>query len=337
MSARDVVVFLGPSLPVKEAGRVLPARFLPPARQGDVFRVLVDRPKVIVLIDGVFEAVPSVWHHELRAALASGVHVIGAASMGALRAAELHHEGMIPVGTIAGDYVRGSRTDDADVVLLHGDGDSGWRPLTVPLVTIEATLKEAVRRRRLSRALARTLSLKARSLFYKERTWRAVVGALAPSKREAALQIIKAHVIDPKALDTRRALEVAGLLRRHPARPVRCVQLSSFVRRRRLIDAYPEQVRRLEARPDAGELTERGLRTLLLADFARMAGLEVDVRRSRARRVADDESAAQAETEALEALVLAAPQRFLPDGPSALEGLVFEARRTGLWDALFRR
>lgn len=336
MSARDVVVFLGPSLPVKEARRVLRARFLPPARQGDVFRALVDRPRVLVLIDGVFEAVPSVWHHELRAALAAGVHVIGAASMGALRAAELHAEGMLPVGTIAGEYVRGVRIDDADVVLLHGDGESGWRPLTVPLVTIEATLREAVRRRRLSRSLARTLALRARGLFYKERTWRAVVEALPRSRREAVLQTLKAHVIDPKALDARRALEVAGLLQRAPGRPERPVRLSSFVRRRRLLDAYPEQLRQLEARPDARELAERGLRTLLLADFARVAGLTVDAGRSRARRLAVDESMAQAEAEALEALVLAAPQRFVADGPSALEGLVFEARRTGLWDALFR-
>lgn len=94
----DVVVFLGPTLPVAEAKQLVRATFLPPARQGDVFRVLSDRPGVIVLIDGVFEAVPSVWHHELRAALASGVHLVGASSMGALRAAELHGEGMLPVG-----------------------------------------------------------------------------------------------------------------------------------------------------------------------------------------------------------------------------------------------
>ena len=68
----EVIVFLGPSLPLERAREVLDATYRPPARQGDVFRALAERPRGIVLIDGVFEAVPSVWHHELRAALASG-------------------------------------------------------------------------------------------------------------------------------------------------------------------------------------------------------------------------------------------------------------------------
>ena len=34
---------------------------------GDVWRALEDEPRAIALIDGVFEHVPSVWHHELVA------------------------------------------------------------------------------------------------------------------------------------------------------------------------------------------------------------------------------------------------------------------------------
>ncbi|MET0402172.1 MAG: TfuA-like protein, partial [Cystobacter sp.] len=89
----ELLVFLGPSLPEEEALALVPCRVLPPARQGDIWRALSLRPRAIALVDGVFEAQPSVWHHEVLAALDAGVAVFGGASMGALRAAELAPHG----------------------------------------------------------------------------------------------------------------------------------------------------------------------------------------------------------------------------------------------------
>lgn len=336
MSARDVVVFLGPTLPLAAARKTLRARYLPPARQGDVFRVLPSRPKVIVLIDGVFEAVPSVWHHELRAALASGVHVIGASSMGALRAAELHGEGLLPVGRIAGEYVSGARTDDADVVLLHGDADSKYQALTVPLVNVEATLAEAVRQRVLTRREASGFVERARGTFYKQRTWRALVQATpkwSDTRRAEVLAWLRSNVVDQKARDAVQALQAAATLARRPPRPARVVTFSSFVRRRRLMDAHGDTMRALQALPDADALARQGLRRLLLASFAKAAGLTVEGPSSTPgpRGVAVDDALADAEVAALEALVLSAPERFVPDGPGWLEGLALEARLTGRW------
>ena len=98
-----LIAFIGPSLTATAAraaaGRVR-LELRGPARQGDIWRALDEQPAAIALIDGVFESVPAVWHHELRAALASGVPVFGAASMGALRAAELWRQGMLGIGRI---------------------------------------------------------------------------------------------------------------------------------------------------------------------------------------------------------------------------------------------
>lgn len=328
----DVVVFLGPTLPLADARKVLRARYLPPARQGDVFRALVARPRVIVLVDGVFEAVPSVWHHELRAALASGVHVIGASSMGALRAAELHTEGLLPVGRIAGDYVSGRRVDDADVVLLHGDVDSGYQPLTVPLVNVEATLALAKAKRLTSPRETAALVEQARALFFKQRTWREVVAVLPVARQASVLAWLRQNVVDQKALDARQALRVAARLARRKPRPVRLVSFSSFVRRRRLEDAHGDTLAWLKSLPDADALAKQGLRRLLLASFAKTAGLSVpraalDVR----PHGAVDEALSDAEVEALEALVLSAPERFVSDGPAWVEGLALEARLSGRW------
>ena len=80
-----------------------------PARQGDIWRaVRAHRPVAIGLIDGVFFHEPAVWHREILWALAEGVHVFGAASMGALRAAELEPFGMRGVGRVFAAYPRRS-------------------------------------------------------------------------------------------------------------------------------------------------------------------------------------------------------------------------------------
>ena len=95
-----MIVFLGPSLAASEAQSIAPCTLMPPARQGDVWRALKLRPRAIALIDGIFESQPSVWHHEILDALDAGVPVFGGASMGALRAAELHRWGMVGTGRI---------------------------------------------------------------------------------------------------------------------------------------------------------------------------------------------------------------------------------------------
>jgi hypothetical protein len=330
MSVGEVVVFVGPTLPVAEARKTLRARYLPPARQGDVFRILPARPRVLVLIDGVFEGAPSVWHHELRAALASGVHVVGAASMGALRAAELSREGMLPAGRIAKEYASGRRTDDADVALLHGDAESGF----LPLVNVEATVTLAVRRRVLSRADGASLVRGARAEFFKRRTWRRLVDATGwgEARRASLLRWLRAHAVDQKAEDAVEALELASRLSRRPPRPARVLPLSSFVRRRRLSDVHGPLLAELAALPDADLLAKQGLRRLLLAGFAKLAGVTVPTSSlALPAEGAVDDALGDAEVLALEALVLAAPERFVPDGPAWLEGLALEARLSGLW------
>src|SRR5262245_29796856 len=112
-------VFLGPTLPVREARAVLDATYLPPILQGDLLRLLPRAPQVIVIIDGGFELTPAVWHKEIMLALESGVHVFGASSMGALRAAELDQFGMVGVGAIYQMFRTGEIEDDDEVAVMH--------------------------------------------------------------------------------------------------------------------------------------------------------------------------------------------------------------------------
>ena len=110
-------VFLGPSLPAEQATRLLDATYLPPIPQGDLLRLLDRKPRYVGIIDGYFETVPAVWHKEILLAMSSGVHVFGAASMGALRAAELHSFGMVGFGEIFQWYRDGKIIADDEVAV----------------------------------------------------------------------------------------------------------------------------------------------------------------------------------------------------------------------------
>src|SRR5207248_11291167 len=133
---------------------------------GEVWCAMRLKPRAIALIDGVFESQPSVWHHEILDALDAGIAVLGGASMGALRAAELHTRGMIGVGRIFRWFRDGEVIDDAEVALLHGDAEHGYRPLTVPQVNVRWAAREAVRARVIDKSQARALVRNSEKIFY---------------------------------------------------------------------------------------------------------------------------------------------------------------------------
>src|SRR5436305_3709398 len=207
------IIFSGPSLPRAE---VEAAGFLwrPPVRQGDVRAILDDDPAAIGIIDGMFECVPTVWHDEILEALDRGIPVYGASSIGALRAAELDVYGMIGVGEIYEAYRDGVLEDDDEVALLHAPEELGYPSLTAAMVNIRATLAEAERQRIIASDIATQLTSIAKALFYKERTYDAVLRAA----REAGLPV--AHLkefsawlpqgrIDQKRLDAEAMLAAA--------------------------------------------------------------------------------------------------------------------------------
>src|SRR5262249_38606786 len=127
------IVFAGPSLHGSTLKPDAGIEMRPPARQGDVFRAAMEGANIIGLTDGVSEQVPAIWTKETVHALANGVQVFGAASLGALRAAECAAFGMIGIGAIFEDCTTYRIEDDADVALLHGPRELGYLPLSEAL------------------------------------------------------------------------------------------------------------------------------------------------------------------------------------------------------------
>jgi len=137
----ETIVFLGPSLDLATARSCLEATYLPPIKRGDLAQVPPETG-IVGIIDGEFQQTPAVSPKEILPLLDRGVTVCGASSIGALRAAELHTEGMIGVGAIFEMYR--DRIIDADDEVAVAYSPSTLRPVSEPLVNIRFALCAAV-------------------------------------------------------------------------------------------------------------------------------------------------------------------------------------------------
>src|SRR6185369_7357538 len=143
----------------------------------------------IVIIDGAFQSVPAVRHREILWALHKGIPVVGAASMGALRAAELDRHGMVGVGEIYRWYRRFAFAPDDWVAVLHEPVEFGSQPLTIAHVDLRKTVRKARRNGLIDESLRRRLETVARGLHYRERTWRAIVDEACADRPECRQEL----------------------------------------------------------------------------------------------------------------------------------------------------
>jgi hypothetical protein len=176
--------------------------FYPPAQQGDITTAVLAGVKTIVLIDGTFTQTLAPFHKEILYAISEGVTVIGAGSLGALRAVECERYGMIGIGKVFEWYKAGEIVDDSDVALTHMDASEVYKPLTVPLVNIKATAERLY-------ALGKVFNDKAciekcASICYIERSW-AMLSRVYPWMAE----LMQEFYIDQKELDAREAIAYA--------------------------------------------------------------------------------------------------------------------------------
>jgi hypothetical protein len=204
------IVFAGPSLhgSRKPVGKGIVCR--PPAAQGDIVQAVRDGASVIGLIDGVYENVAAIWHKEILYGLYRGVRIYGAASLGALRAAECASFGMIGLGAIFEGYLCGLLQDDADVALIHGPAELGYLPLSEPLVNVRATLIHHTGTGFLDDVEFTGLLRTAENIFFKNRTWRSIVAGSRISdqaRAQAILDRLSHHAVNQKRIDAEMLLQ----------------------------------------------------------------------------------------------------------------------------------
>lgn len=163
------IIFLGPSLPVADARAVLDADYRPPVQRGEVLAAAEARPPLIGVIDGVFLATLPPSPMEVLRALRTGVPILGASSLGALRAVELAPFGMIGVGRIYQMYRRRQLTADDEVALVFAPGDH--RPISEPLVNMRHALGEARRAGLIDDRERRQLVRCVQARYFPDRSW----------------------------------------------------------------------------------------------------------------------------------------------------------------------
>ena len=200
--------FAGPSLTAADRAARPQIAWRPPAEAGDLLRLGAGGGDVVCLIDGYFDHRPAVRHKELLLLLSRGVAVIGASSIGALRAAEMDSLGMSGIGAIYRAYAAGRLSADDEVALVHGPAEWHWKPLSLPLVDCRATLCRAVKHRIIARLEARSALRAAKAIHYADRDWPAVLAAVGLTA--SALPDRLAAFGSQKRIDALACLEAAS-------------------------------------------------------------------------------------------------------------------------------
>jgi hypothetical protein len=328
----QVIVFSGPTLSAGDVLARLPgAVSRGPAARGDIYRASLERPAAICLIDGYFEHRPAVTHKEILWAISRGVPVLGAASMGALRAAELHELGMIGCGAVFADLAAGRIEDDDEVAVVHAGVQHRYRAGSEAMVNLRATIAAALRAGVVSVGLADEFLRVAKQLFYPSRDYPRVLQELATivDDRHALATLeawlaVPSHRVDQKRVD---ALELLAFVSQacetrtieQPAVSWRFPETHAFCRLRDEVEckrgaalsaAISEEIQLLGPETYSDIIASASLRALAMR-------LETEPDHARARRGVRGESFAEEEGRVLQrmprvqALVLAEVESVL--------------------------
>ncbi|HSY36479.1 MAG TPA: TfuA-like protein [Acidobacteriaceae bacterium] len=181
----DTVVFLGPTMPVAEARRLLDAEFLPPVCRGDIAR-LPASIRFIGVIDGEFFQNLAVSPKEIIQALARGTKVFGSSSMGALRAAETHTFGMVGIGRIFEQFRDGILDADDEVAVAYEPGT--YRALSDAMVNLREALALARSAGVITESQHHDLCSLIKARYFPHRSWRALEQLYPPLRKFAERQ-----------------------------------------------------------------------------------------------------------------------------------------------------
>lgn len=206
----DTVIFLGPSMPVEDARRLLDAEFLPPIRRGDIAR-LPASIRFVGIVDGEFFQNLAVSPKEIIGALDRGVKVFGSSSMGALRAAETHTFGMVGIGRIFEQFRDGILDADDEVAVAYEPGT--YRALSDAMVNLRESLALAHAAGVITENQQVELISAMKVRYFPHRSWQALEQICPPLRKFAERQILP----DLKREDACALLTAVGCARKNEA------------------------------------------------------------------------------------------------------------------------
>jgi len=209
LAATKTIVFAGPSIAEAKVRRLSTATCVPPIKRGDL--AAVGGYDVIVILDGEFGQSDSVSPKEIVEIIESGKTVIGAASMGALRASELDRSGMIGVGWVYDYFRRQAVRRDADVALAYSAFD--FKPMTVPMVDVEYWMERTFAAGAIDKQGRRLVLSAARAIFFADRTLESLLGAMRKAVGDQAVRSALAfsggEIPSIKSIDAEEAVRLS--------------------------------------------------------------------------------------------------------------------------------
>ena len=170
-----IIIYTGLSLSFDEAKKILDSHddveviYKRPIKRGDLGHDMKENPDIIGIIDGVFHQNSSVGHKEILNVINNGVTVVGASSMGALRASELDSLGMKGIGYVYEQYATGKVTSDDDVAVML-DSET-LEALSEPLINMDYVFTNAVSKSIITQDQKDELIKIAKATFYPKRNY----------------------------------------------------------------------------------------------------------------------------------------------------------------------
>lgn len=169
------LVYIGPSATRSDIQAILPQSiFAPPIARGDLYRARESGARIFLIIDGVFSHQLAVSPREIVDVVQDGALVLGASSMGALRAAECWPLGMQGVGLIYRLYRLGVLDSDDDVAVATNPDDQ-FAAVSVALVNVRYAVSKAQRSRIITRAAAAQIVEAAQTIYFADRQWPSIL------------------------------------------------------------------------------------------------------------------------------------------------------------------
>jgi TfuA protein len=177
------VIFIGPTLSIDKAKEILDADYRPPAKKGDLLKLIPTAVKFVGLIDGYFlqdyPPTPIEVYNLLRK---KDVLVFGSSSLGALRAVELKRFGMIGIGKIFNLFLKGVIDSDDEVAVTF----TGYREYqSDALIDIRYNLFLAQKKQIIDKNTKRNILRMAKKTYFPYRTYDDI---LEKSKKVFSLQ-----------------------------------------------------------------------------------------------------------------------------------------------------
>jgi hypothetical protein len=164
------IVFLGPSLSIEKARKIINAKFLPPAKKGDFIKLsLISEKKIIILIDGVFlQDYPPTPIEVFQVVNKNNFQVYGASSLGALRAVELEKFGMKGYGRVFEIFKKNIINSDDEVAVTF---DNSYNLLSEAMIDIRYNLFLAFKKGIIDKETKQLITRTAKKIYFPFRSY----------------------------------------------------------------------------------------------------------------------------------------------------------------------